>query len=100
MTRATGKVHAETTSEYKSIHDEYANAKLKECAIGSVTEKAKEVMKKQAEKEAKSREREMNRKSDCALNRYKWMGVKVRGEGMIEEGERVTWVGHRQEEVV
>ncbi|KZT22954.1 molybdopterin binding oxidoreductase [Neolentinus lepideus HHB14362 ss-1] len=40
-----GKCHTETTLEYSSIHDDYANQKRDECYIGTLTKKGIELMK-------------------------------------------------------
>ncbi|KAL5372548.1 hypothetical protein DPSP01_013416 [Paraphaeosphaeria sporulosa] len=44
-----GKVYAETSNEFESIHDGYAYKKLNECAIGVVMDKTAAFIRKNAE---------------------------------------------------
>lgn len=47
-----GTLSLDVTSSFENVHDEYAHKKLAECAIGTVTEKARAFMQQQAKAEA------------------------------------------------
>lgn len=84
-----GKVHVDTTEEFESIHDDYAQQKLSgrfnlppwlltiangfiaECVLGTITDKAKDFIKKQAEEVAKERAKDTNKNSSVALDRHR-----------------------------
>ncbi|EAS29271.3 nitrate reductase [Coccidioides immitis RS] len=72
-----GKVHADTTEEFESIHDDYAEQKLSECVIGVVTDKAKAFIKRQKEQAAKDAAAVSEKAGDIALNRRRWVPVKL-----------------------
>ncbi|WEW59680.1 nitrate reductase [Emydomyces testavorans] len=84
-----GKVHTETTEEFESIHDDYAEKKLSECVIGVVTDKAKAYMKKQKEKAAKDAAASSQKPGDTALIRKRWIQVKlIKTEHLSEDTQR------------
>ncbi|KAF9884796.1 hypothetical protein FE257_001212 [Aspergillus nanangensis] len=72
-----GRVHMSTTEEYESIHDEYANGRLQECILGSVTKKTREFIKKEAEETARSAARSTADDDHIALKRHKWTQAKL-----------------------
>ncbi|KAF4945780.1 hypothetical protein FSARC_14363 [Fusarium sarcochroum] len=72
-----GKVHQETSDEFASIHDEYAYKKLKECALGTVTEKAANFIKQNAEAAAKDAAESSNKDEHLALEKHRWIPVKL-----------------------
>ncbi|ODM17807.1 hypothetical protein SI65_06595 [Aspergillus cristatus] len=72
-----GRVHSETTEAFESIHDDFAQKKLQECALGVVTDKVKEFMKHMAEQKAKQRAMSARRDTDVALSRHKWTLVRL-----------------------
>ncbi|EPS27518.1 hypothetical protein PDE_02461 [Penicillium oxalicum 114-2] len=88
-----GKVHAETTEAFESIHDDYAEQKLSECVLGVVTEKAKGFIKKQAEEAAKEKAKSSEQGSETVLNRHRWRAVKFAGkETLSEDTNRYSFV--------
>ncbi|KAF3237838.1 hypothetical protein TWF217_002030 [Orbilia oligospora] len=72
-----GKVHQQTTDEFESIHDDYAYEKLKECILGSITEKAKNFIKKSAEAAAKEDVADGSEHTKLALQKHRWVPVKL-----------------------
>ncbi|EAT90548.1 nitrate reductase [Parastagonospora nodorum] len=72
-----GKVHAETSSEFESIHDGYAYQKLKECILGTVTDKAAAFIKTQAEAAAKEQAESSNDSGKIVLQTHRWVPVKL-----------------------
>ncbi|KAL4887579.1 hypothetical protein BJY04DRAFT_212609 [Aspergillus karnatakaensis] len=65
------RVHEDTTSEFDSIHDDFAQSKLQECIIGTVTKKARDFMKQEAKVKAEKRA-SSSQDSQIALKRHKW----------------------------
>ncbi|KAF7713010.1 Uncharacterized protein PECH_007246 [Penicillium ucsense] len=80
-----GKVHAETTEAFESIHDDYAEQKLSECVIGVVTEKVQGFIKKQAEEAAKEKANSAETKSDIILNHHRWNVVRFVGKHSLSQ---------------
>ncbi|CRK27704.1 hypothetical protein BN1708_014926 [Verticillium longisporum] len=82
-----GRVHAETTEEFGSIHDGFAYEKLKECLLGTVTNKAanfiKENGKKQAAEKAKSKG-----DNKATLQKHRWVPTKLIARKAISEDTR------------
>ncbi|KAF3491130.1 nitrate reductase [Arthroderma uncinatum] len=72
-----GIVHWDTTEEFSSIHDNYAQDKLKECIIGKVTQKAMDHMMKEAEQKKKERLQSEGKDSKAALAKHKWTQAKL-----------------------
>ncbi|KAF4456771.1 hypothetical protein F53441_1207 [Fusarium austroafricanum] len=83
-----GKVHQETSDEFASIHDEYAYRKLKECALGVVTEKAANFIKKNAEAAAKDAAESSNKDKNLALEKHRWVPVKLIDRKNLSEDTR------------
>ncbi|KAJ5815359.1 hypothetical protein N7474_007136 [Penicillium riverlandense] len=83
-----GRVHVDTTDEFESIHDDYAQQKLNECAIGVVTEKAKEFMKKQAEESAKEKANSSKGHPDTVLDSHRWSFVRFIGKKDLTKDTR------------
>ncbi|KAL3448342.1 hypothetical protein BJX65DRAFT_317526 [Aspergillus insuetus] len=67
-----GRVHADTTGEFESIHDDYAHSKLQECILGTVTKKTQDFIKQEAKVKAEQRAKPGGQASDIALKRHKW----------------------------
>ncbi|KAK2789694.1 hypothetical protein FQN53_001450 [Emmonsiellopsis sp. PD_33] len=82
-----GAVHAETTEQFESIHDDYAQKKLSECVLGVVTDKAKDFIKKQSEELAKAKAGEKN--LERGIQRHKWTQVHFRKREKISEDTRL-----------
>ncbi|KLJ13553.1 nitrate reductase (NADH) [Blastomyces silverae] len=80
-----GRVHAETTEEFDSIHDDYAQQKLSECVLGVVTDKTKAYIKKQAEESAKARATANSTSSGSGIQRHKWTQVRLRRKERLSE---------------
>ncbi|GEM12114.1 sulfite oxidase [Rhodotorula toruloides] len=74
-----GKVHQQTTDEFASIHDDYAHRKLKDCILGSVTDKAKQFIKRSAEAAAKEAAASGSDDADhkLALKKHRWVPVRL-----------------------
>ncbi|KJR84270.1 nitrate reductase (NADH) [Sporothrix schenckii 1099-18] len=73
-----GKVHQQTTDEFASIHDDYAYAKLNECALGSVTDKARQFIQQTAEAAAKEQATaDEGRPSGLAIQKHRWVPVRL-----------------------
>lgn len=71
-----GKVHQQTSDEFASIHDDFAYQKLKECAIGVVTEKAMQYIKANAEANAKEMAKTAGG-DDLRLQTHRWIPAKL-----------------------
>ncbi|KAL1957591.1 hypothetical protein VTO42DRAFT_5702 [Malbranchea cinnamomea] len=80
-----GKAIADTTAEFESIHDDYAEQKLSECVIGVVTDKVKNYIQNQAEAEAKKRAESAKKPSDVALRKNRWIPVRLKKKEHISE---------------
>ncbi|CAN9120075.1 unnamed protein product [Alternaria sp. RS040] len=83
-----GKVHAETSNEFESIHDGYAYKKLNECAIGVVTDKTAAFIKKNAEAAAKEQSQSSSQHSKVVLQKHRWVPVKLLDRKSISEDTR------------
>ena len=68
-----GKLTLDLTTQFESVHDDYAHKKLAECAIGTVTDKAKTYMREQARAEAE--EAAKGSGDDVVLNSKCWKQV-------------------------
>ncbi|GKT41145.1 nitrate reductase [NADH] 1 [Colletotrichum spaethianum] len=76
MMAHAGRVHQETTEEFDSIHDGLAFEKLQQCLLGVVTDKARNFIKKNAEKQAA--EKAMgNGNEKRALQKHQWIPTKL-----------------------
>lgn len=84
-----GKVHQETSDEFASIHDSFAYQKLAECALGTLTDKAANFLKANAEAVAKEKaESAKHRDKDILLQKHKWIPVKLRQRQSLSEDTR------------
>lgn len=101
-----GRVHADTTDDFESIHDDYAEQKLSgkialdysllkhelteraECVLGVVTDKAKGLIKKQAEDAAKEKEQSSQKTSDTAFDRHRWNPVRLKSKEKLSQDTR------------
>ncbi|KAG9256137.1 uncharacterized protein F5Z01DRAFT_635090 [Emericellopsis atlantica] len=72
-----GQVHQETSDEFAGIHDDYAYQKLKECALGTVTDKAANFIKQNAEQAAKRAADSEDAQSKVVLEKHRWHPVKM-----------------------
>ncbi|KAK3939189.1 hypothetical protein QBC46DRAFT_438367 [Diplogelasinospora grovesii] len=79
-----GKVHHETSEEMASIHDDYAYAKLKECILGRVSEKAAKFIKANAEAAAREKANSQGVEG-LALQKHRWVPVKLVARKQISE---------------
>jgi len=75
-----GKLSADVTSSFESIHDEYAHKKLQECAIGKLTDKAAAFVQEQAKKDASR-----GADSKTILQAKRWTSVILTGRDKISE---------------
>ncbi|KAI1389571.1 uncharacterized protein F4822DRAFT_205202 [Hypoxylon trugodes] len=87
-----GKVHQQTSDEFASIHDDYAFQKLKECAIGVLTDKAMKFVEKTAEDSAKE---QVNDKGEdqLVLQRHRWVPVKLVDRQEVSKDTRIYTFG-------
>ncbi|KAF2124682.1 hypothetical protein P153DRAFT_301773 [Dothidotthia symphoricarpi CBS 119687] len=89
-----GKVHAETSNEFESIHDGYAYQKLKadhvnpECILGTVTDKAAAYIKKSAEAAAKEKSESSKGSSKTVLEKSRWNPVTLIDRKSLSEDTR------------
>lgn len=100
-----GAVHQETTTEFGSIHDDYAYEKLKgglmrgkslngstnhriECALGVLTEKAANYIKKNAEAAAKEEAAASKTDDKVTLQSHRWVPVKLADRKDISKDSR------------
>lgn len=87
-----GKAHFDTTDEFESIHDDYAQLKLSECILGVVTDKCREYIKKQAEVSAREEAESVVQDKIKALKRHRWTQVRlVDKEKLSEDTRRYTF---------
>ncbi|KAK2873485.1 hypothetical protein FQN49_002322 [Arthroderma sp. PD_2] len=83
-----GIVHWDTTEEFSSIHDNYAQDKLKECILGKVTQKAMDHMKKDAEKK-KSEQSQLKKKDPkMVLDKHGWVQAKLVTKNRLSKDTR------------
>jgi nitrate reductase (NAD(P)H) len=71
-----GKVHQQTSDDFASIHDDYASQKLRECAIGIVTEKAMNFIKQNAKANAKGQAGTSD-EADLRLRKHRWIPARL-----------------------
>lgn len=90
-----GKLSQEVTSSFENVHDEYAHKKLAECAIGKVTDKAKnfilEQVKAEAERAAKGGD------NDVVLNSKRWTLVTLTKKKQISKDTFTYTFTYQQE---
>ncbi|OLN97767.1 Nitrate reductase [NADH] protein-like protein [Colletotrichum chlorophyti] len=79
-----GRVHQEATEEFESIHDGFAYEKLQECLLGVVTDKAKNFIKKNAEKQAAEKAQSRSNENR-ALQKHKWIPTKLIARKALSE---------------
>ncbi|KAF1816578.1 nitrate reductase [Eremomyces bilateralis CBS 781.70] len=72
-----GKVHQETSDEFSAIHDDFAYQKLKECILGTVTDKVRDFIQKRAEDTARELEKSGKQDERVALKKHRWVPVKL-----------------------
>ena len=102
-----GKVHQETSDEFASIHDGYANQKLNglshpsnashrvlalaltliECILGVITEKAKIFIKNTAEAAAEEKTKSQGNE-DVALQKHRWVPVCLKARKEVSKDTR------------
>ncbi|KEQ57611.1 uncharacterized protein M437DRAFT_79565 [Aureobasidium melanogenum CBS 110374] len=83
-----GKLSQETSESFESIHDGYAYKKLAECILGTVTDKAKAHMKKEAEAAAKAKAEASNKKTNVVLSMQQWYPVTLQKKKNNSEDTR------------
>ncbi|TIA44620.1 hypothetical protein D6C79_06206 [Aureobasidium pullulans] len=91
ITNHAGKLSQETSESFESIHDGYAYKKLAdlaECILGTVTDKAKAHMKKEAEDAAKAKAEASNKKTDFVLSMQQWYPVTLLKKKKLSEDTR------------
>lgn len=84
-----GKLHQETTEEFASIHDGYAYQKLKECILGTVTDKALKFIKTSAEEAAKERAASQAAAGQLTLQKNRWVPVKLIDRQNVSKDTRI-----------
>ncbi|PBP22963.1 putative nitrate reductase [Diplocarpon rosae] len=72
-----GTVWQATTVEINSIHDGYAQQKLKEGILGVVTEKAANFIQQNAERAAEEAVSSSSNSPDVILQKHRWVAVKL-----------------------
>ena len=93
ITAHAGFVHQETSNEFASIHDGFAYQKLKDCALGIVSDKAMQYIKKNAEAAAKDAANNANKDTHVSLEKHRWVPVKLIDRKSISEDTR-TYTFH------
>ncbi|KAI2830414.1 hypothetical protein CBS63078_3819 [Aspergillus niger] len=87
-----GAVHMDTTNEFTSIHDNYAQGKLKECILGKVTERAMNHMKREAEQKEKENAQGGEKNPQIALDKHKWTQAKlVKKKRLSDDTQQYTF---------
>ncbi|KZT29931.1 hypothetical protein NEOLEDRAFT_1153772 [Neolentinus lepideus HHB14362 ss-1] len=93
-----GKCHMETTLEYASIHDDYANKKRDECYIGVLTKKGIELMntdsgKDDAKHAHEARAKEAKEREGYPLKKHSWCpATLVKKTELSHDTRRYTFV--------
>ena len=80
-----GKLTSEATSNFESIHDEYAHSKLAECAIGKVTDKAANFMKEQAKAAIEETAKSSGADGKLLLQKTGWTSVTLKDRKQLSE---------------
>ncbi|OJJ44442.1 hypothetical protein ASPZODRAFT_793977 [Penicilliopsis zonata CBS 506.65] len=87
-----GRVHQDTTLDFDSVHDDYAYGKLGECAIGSVTAKGMDFIRREARLKAEQSAEEEKLDVDMGLTRSRYSQAKlVRKKRLSEDHTRYTF---------
>ncbi|KFA77101.1 hypothetical protein S40288_09733 [Stachybotrys chartarum IBT 40288] len=84
-----GRVHQETTSEFASIHNDFAYEKLKECLLGTVTEKAANFIKENAQHQAAEQAAASKDHSSATLQKHRWFPVKLLARESLSNDTRL-----------
>jgi nitrate reductase (NAD(P)H) len=79
-----GKLTAEATSSFESVHDDYAHKKLSECVLGQLTDKAANYIKESAKKEAEQASKEGHSK-EVYMRKQQWLPVTLRARKKISQ---------------
>ncbi|KAM0722163.1 hypothetical protein Q7P37_001604 [Cladosporium fusiforme] len=92
ITAHAGKAHQETSDEFASIHDDFAYQKLKECALGVVTDKVAQHIKANAEEAAKEKAASKSQSGDVVLQKHKWVPVTLTArESLSSDTQKYTF---------
>lgn len=92
ITAHAGKAHQETSDEFASIHDDFAYQKLKECALGVVTDKVAQHIKADAEAAAKEKAASKSQTGDVVLQKHKWVPVTLTArESISSDTQKYTF---------
>ncbi|SCO92541.1 probable nitrate reductase [Fusarium oxysporum] len=87
-----GALHMDTTDEFMSIHDNYAQSKLKENIIGKVTGKAMSHMKRVAQQKEEENSEAGGESPDVAMNEHKWTQAKlVKKKRLSDDTQQYTF---------
>jgi len=84
-----GKSTVDATIQYDGIHDGYANGKRDECYLGRLSEKGVEVMKKDAERAEKDRQKEDSERKEFALQEHYWAPTKLEKVDTISRDTKI-----------
>lgn len=89
ITSQAAEAHQETSDGFSSIYDDFAYQKLKECAIGVVTEEAAHYMKRSAEAVAREKaEAARNKSGGVTRQKHKWVSVILDSRESISDDTR------------
>lgn len=72
-----GKASMGATIQYNGIHDAYANGKRDECYLGELSQKGIEIMKKDAERAERDREKDGKARQKFSLRNHFWTPTKL-----------------------
>ncbi|KAF7185392.1 Nitrate reductase [NAD(P)H] [Pseudocercospora fuligena] len=77
-----GMVHQQTSSEFASVHDEYAYGQLHECILGSLTESAKKHIQESAEQQENPDD---HAPTDRAVRKHSWNPARLIDRNQISK---------------
>ncbi|KEY71333.1 hypothetical protein S7711_05924, partial [Stachybotrys chartarum IBT 7711] len=88
MTHA-GRVRQETTTESTSIHNDFAYEKLKECLLGTVSKKAANFIKENAQRQAAEQAAASKHGSSATLQKHRWFPAKLFARESLSNNTRL-----------
>lgn len=84
-----GRVYQQTTDEFLGIHDDFAWQKLKECALGVVTDRARDFIKRTARQQTQEAARASQGQGDVALQTHQWVPARLKDRKSISKDTRL-----------
>ncbi|KFA81433.1 hypothetical protein S40288_07297 [Stachybotrys chartarum IBT 40288] len=88
MTHA-GRVRQETTTESTSMHNDFAYEKLKECLLGTVSKKAANFIKENAQRQAAEQAAASKHGSSATLQKHRWFPAKLFARESLSNNTRL-----------